>query len=152
MTGTSSSMNFIGRREFLKTKFLTTESLKKMIEDEIKDKSEINQCQDFFIFFKSKLAGVFEFVPIPKDSNYIEIGYWLFEEFQRKRILSTVLPAMMDYIKNDLKKETVKAIVGTENIPSQRLLLALNFQPTSQTIDNSDESEDEIVYQFKLVR
>lgn len=110
----------------LQRKYNTIEALDKRITHAIEQKLLIDGTPDFLIFYQDQLAGMFEFHPITKPDQ-IEIGYWLYEEFRGKGVLSQILPRMIAYAQTHFEISTIRATTAVGNIPSQKLLEKCGF-------------------------
>lgn len=110
----------------LQKKYDSIESVQKRISAGLSEKFLVDGTPDFFIFYQEQLIGMFEFHPITKPKQ-VEIGYWLYEEYRRKRILSLIMPKMIDYAQTHLNILKIRATTRVENIPSQKLLEKFGF-------------------------
>jgi len=62
------------------------------------------------------------------DHRRAELGYVITkEEFKRKGIMSEALEVVIDYGFNKLNLHRIEALVGTQNIPSLKLVAKFNF-------------------------
>ncbi len=96
------------------------------------------------------IASMFEFHPITKPDQ-VEIGYWLYEEFRQKGILSQVLPRMIAYTQTHINVSKIRATTAIENIPSQKLLEKCGFIWTDTIeyqIEAKSRKEFEYLYCF----
>lgn len=133
----------------LQRKYDQYEKLEARIKDAIENKYKRDGTPDFFIYYQGNLAGIFEFYPLTPD-DFIEIGYWLFSEFRRKGIISSVFPIMIDYAKNNFSKSKILATTPIDNIPSQKLLDHVQFQKTGKILELK-QVDGEIVKEFEYI-
>ena len=136
----------------LQKKFPRIEDVKNRVEDAIINKYIVDGTPDFFIFYKDRIVGVFEFHPLTKD-NHVEIGYWLFEEFRGNRILSAIFPKIIKFAGSNFDKSKIIASSDIMNIPSSKLLEKFSFAKTGnihEYKDNDGEVIKEIEYSYSL--
>ena len=134
----------------LQNKYSTIQTIQKRILSSLYEKFLIDGTPDFFIFYRNQLVGMFEFHPITKPDQ-VEIGYWLYEEFRQKGILSQVLPRMIAYTQTHINVSKIRATTAIENIPSQKLLEKCGFIWTD-TIEYQIEakSRKDFEYLYRL--
>lgn len=136
----------------LQRKYNQFEKLEERITDAVDNKFKSDGTPDFFIFYKNKIAGVFEFHPLSKD-DFVEVGFWLFPEYRRNGIISAVFPKVVQYAKNNFLKNKILATTSIKNIPSQKLLEHVEFQKTGKILEYKQESgkvDREIEYIYTL--
>ncbi|MBC86731.1 MAG: hypothetical protein CL677_06080 [Bdellovibrionaceae bacterium] len=121
-------------RHNLQEKYRKLENIETRIEDAVNNKRNVDGTPDFFIFYGDKIAGIFEFHPLTEE-DHIEVGYWLYEEYRNKGILSKVFPLMIQYAKVNFNKTKILATTSTENIPSQKLLEKMEFNKTGNVLE-----------------
>ncbi len=87
-----------------------------------------------FVFFQmidkdsSKIIGGIGFHNWNKEHERAELGYALYiDAFKNKGIMTEVLPVIIDYGFNKMKLHRIEAFVGTNNVPSLRLMANFNF-------------------------
>ena len=136
----------------LQRKYKTLKKLESRIIDAIENKYKIDGTPDFFIYFKEKLVGVFEFHPL-NEEDFVEVGYWLFSEYRRRGIISSIFPFMIKYAKNNFSKSKILATTSVKNIPSQKLLEKIQFKKTGRILEfekDFGKVEREIEYIYQL--
>ena len=136
----------------LQRKYDQYEKLEERITDAIDNKFKSDGTPDFFIFYQEQLAGIFEFHPLSEE-DFIEVGYWLFPEYRRKRIISAIFPKMIQYTRDHFFKDKILATTSVDNLPSQKLLDNVQFQKTGRILEfkqKSGEVEKEIEYVYPL--
>ena len=119
-------------RESMQRKYPKIEDLEFRIQDAIQNKYLKDGTPDFFIFYRGNLAGVFEFHPLTAD-DHIEIGYWLYSEFRKLKIMSRVFTSMIPYAKNHFNRPKLLACTAPDNQPSLKLLESVGFIETGKS-------------------
>lgn len=138
----------------LQEKYSTLDKVEARIIDAVDNKFKVDETPDFFIYYKSELAGIFEFAPLEKNKKFVEVGYWLYRKYRRKGILSAIFPEMIAYAKSNFsKRERLIATTPLDNIPSQKLLEKIGFQNTGKVHEFKKEHgivEKDIEYEVKF--
>lgn len=137
-------------RANLQRKYSSPEVLINIIEDAVENKFKVDGTPDFFIRYKGKIAGMFEFHPLT-GNDFIEVGYWLYPEFRKKGILRVVFPVMINYAKEKFSKKTMLATTSVENIPSQKLLESQHFTKVGLNEEMRSDGTIERQNVYKLV-
>lgn len=121
--------------------------------DDANSKFAEDGTPDFLIFFNGKLAGLISLSPLDSAKTKTEIGYWLGADFERKGLITTIFPTMLDYAKNNLKLNTVELSTAIPNTRSQQLPIKFNFEKV-EIIKNveilKDGPVDHILWKMKL--
>ena len=140
-------------RSRLQEKYKTQNKVTARINDAVENKYKVDGTPDFFIFYKSKLVGVFEFAPLQKEEEFVEVGYWLYKEYRRKGILSSIFPKMITFAKEHFDRPRLIATTPIDNVPSQKLLEKCGFYKTGKieefTKDNGTKEVD-MEHEIKL--
>ncbi len=139
-------------RTHLQLKYDRLEKTRLSILDAVESKFKLDGTPDFFILFNEKIVGMFEFHPLT-NQNYIEVGYWLYLEYRRQGILSSVFPVMIDYAADNFSKEKILATTATTNIASQALLSKIGFNKTDNILEfknSKGEMNKEYEYLYLL--
>jgi ribosomal-protein-alanine N-acetyltransferase len=77
----------------------------------------------------SKLfVGVIGFVNLKEDHFRAELGYVLASKYQRKGIMTEALKAVVSYGFKNMNLHSIEAIVDSENLASNSLLINFGFQ------------------------
>lgn len=126
-------------RKNLQKKYKTLEAVKFKIDDAVNNKRLVDGTPDFFIFYDGKIAGMFEFHPLSLD-DHLEVGYWLYEEFRGRGILSSIFPVMISYANQNFSKNKILATTSISNIPSQKLLAKIRFIKTGRVLEFPEEN------------
>lgn len=126
------------------------EKVESRVIDAIENKYQKDGTPDFFIYFQENLAGVFEFHPLTAD-DFVEVGYWLFSEYRRKGIISSVFPVMIRFAGENFSKSKIRVTTSIRNTPSQKLLESIDFKKTGKILefrkeDNKVQKEFEYIY------
>lgn len=114
-------------RKNLQQRFPNIEKVELMLLDAINDKLKKTGSPDYFITYKGNIAGMFEFHPL-SDEDHVEVGYWLYAQYRRKGILSSILPIMIEFTKEHFPKTKILATTPIDNKPSQKLLEKTQFK------------------------
>ena len=137
----------------LKKKHTNKDKTYDILIDAIENKYLIDGTPDFFIIYHQKIAGVFEFAPLEKDSDYVEVGYWLFKEYRNKGILTSVLPYMIKYAKENFDKVRLIATTPLNNWPSRKVLEKSGLKNTGKIQEFKKENgliAEDIEYEILL--
>ncbi len=139
-------------RTDLQSRYPHLDDLKNKIIDAIENKYLVDNTPDFLIYHNGEIAGMFVFHPLSED-DFIEVGYWLFSEYQQRGILSAVLPVMIKYAQEKFSKSKMIADTETDNIPSIKLLERYGFMKEDEIVRRVGESGrkiDEYRYYYNL--
>lgn len=141
-------------RNNLQGRFSNLKKVELMLIDAIDDKLQNTGSPDYFIIYKGKIAGIFEFHPL-NEGDYVEIGYWLFAKFRRLGVLSQIIPVMIDFSKEYFDKSKILATTPIDNISSQRLLRKMKFIKTENILEFTNSRtgivSKEFEYYYNLV-
>ncbi len=140
-------------RTRLKNKHRSIEDTKEIIRDAIDDKYKLDGTPDFFIYFENEIAGVFEFAPLEEGTDFVEVGYWLFKEYRRRGILTSVFPSMIEFAKNNFDRARLIATTPLDNLASRKLLEKCHFTNTGKIQEFTKEDgiiEKDIEYEYPL--
>ncbi len=132
----------------LQSRFSNLGKVHNMLDDAINRKLKNGGSPDYFIFYKGSLAGMFEFHPLTEE-DHVEMGYWLFAKYRRKKILSTIIPRMITFTKENFNKSKILATTSTDNIASQRLLENMNFTATGRILEFTNSRTGEISEEYE---
>jgi len=133
----------------LKKKYPEIIKIYLLLKHVINNKFSQNGSPDYFIFYKYELVGMFEFHPIIKSVNFLEIGYWLYKDFRRKGILSSIIPVMIEFAKSYFDKIKVLATTSINNSASQKLLKKMNFMKTNRILEFTDKNTGVVSKEFE---
>lgn len=79
-------------------------------------------------FNNLELVGTINLTPRDQENKCIEVGYYLGEEFERKRIVTRCVRKIVEYSFRNLNYKTICATVHPKNEKSQRVLRNVGFQ------------------------
>lgn len=92
------------------------------------------------------LVGLAEMFDYKKKENEITVGYRLNERYWNRRIASSALKLMVEYLVNEIGITTLKAFVMAENIYSSRVLLNNGFMKENYSSQEKNWGGQEVVH------
>ena len=137
----------------LQNKHKTLKNTEAVIVDAIDNKFLLDGTPDFFIYYREKIAGIFEFAPLQGNLDFVEVGYWLYKPYRRRGILSSIFPTMINYAIEHFDRPRLIATTSLENLPSQKLLEKCSFRNTGKIEEFKKESgvvEKDVEYEIIL--
>lgn len=93
----------------------------------------------------NRLVGLAEMFDYKKRENKITVGYRLNEDYWNKKIASSALNLMVEYLVNKIGITTINAFVMPENIYSSKVLLNNGFVKEDYTSQEKNWGGKEIV-------
>lgn len=139
-------------RSRMQERYKNSEDIQNRLIDAYENKYLKDGTPDFFIVVEGRLAGVFEFAPLVEGVEYVEVGYWLFAEYQGRGIMSRTLREMLVFGQK-FGRPRIRACTGADNTSSCRLLENCGFKNTGQTetiVDREGTSETNVIFEFAL--
>jgi len=96
----------------------------------IKSVSENDNSKDdiFSIWYNEKFAGLIGFKDTDRANRKTEIGYWLAQEMQGKRIITSSVETLIKYAFQKLKLNRIQIKVAEGNSKSEAIPTKLNFK------------------------
>lgn len=101
------------------------------------------------IWYGGRLVGVIGFQTLDWTNRKVEIGYWLAEAFQGRRIMTRACRAMVDYAFRELELNRVEIRCAVENRRSRAIPERLGFTQEGilrQSVWLRDEPLDMVMY------
>lgn len=96
-----------------------------MIDEGINNSSSINW--GLYLKENNRLIGIIGYVRMNKDNFRAEVGYVLHRDYHNKGFANEALEEVINYGFNQMKLNSIEAIIDPENKPSQRLIEKMGF-------------------------
>lgn len=84
-------------------------------------------------------VGSFAMIPIPDDTNKMQLGYAFPKESWGKGYATELTIAGLDYFRNKTTLPEIYAVTETPNVASQKVLLKAGFQPFGTKMEGDKE-------------
>jgi len=115
------------------------EKSSKFLLNDYYDKFKETNAPDMFIFYKKQICGIIGYSPIINDKGVGELGFWVAPHFQRKGIISSCIPRLIEIGLEKMSLSRVKLLIEPENIKSISLANKIGFTQGKNRIENDKE-------------
>jgi RimJ/RimL family protein N-acetyltransferase len=96
--------------------------------DRVQTSLDIQRELPFVIEFGGVFAGTISLHSINQKNNFAEIGYWIDKNLRGKGVGTTAVKVLTDYAIQTIGFKRIEALVESENIYSQKLLISAGFE------------------------
>ncbi len=124
--------------EFIPRVLQKTKEETLVLMEQIDSRINLNEAINWAICLKpnTKMIGIISFHEIIFKNYRAEIGYMLLPDFHGKGIISEAVKRVVLYGFNDLKLNSIAAIIAPENIASEKVLIKNHFVKEAHFIEN----------------
>jgi RimJ/RimL family protein N-acetyltransferase len=95
--------------------------------DRVQTSIDIQRELPFVIEFDGTFAGTISLHSINQRNNFAEIGYWIDKDIRGKGVGTTAVKVITNYAIQTIGFKRIEALVDSENIYSQKLLLSAGY-------------------------